>query len=733
MTVEIRKASCYFCHMNCGMLAHVEDEKIIKIEGDPEHPFNLGARCPRGAAALEHLNHPARVNYPLKRVGERGENRWERISWEQAWDEIADKLQKIKDEYGAEAIASSGGTNRTDDWVRRRFFNLLGSPNIIHTAPVCWIPNFLTETAIYGYSAFDPEVNYARCVVVWGHNPAASYVPEMRNMLESRQQAGQKIIVIDPKYTDTAARADLWLPIRPGTDNALALAWLHIIINEGWFDEQFVEDWTIGFDELCERVMDCTPEWAEEITGVPAEKIYQAAQMYAMLKPACIQWGVACDQLGRATTSIAHARACLRAITGNLDIPGGDVMPGPHPTFTTDVEMELNDRLPEEQRAKQLGADQFKLMAWPGYELLTEQVEKVWGKGIPAEWMCEAHPPAVWTAILEEKPYPVKAMITLANNPLISYANSRRIYEALKKLDLHVVVDYWLTPSAVMADYVLPAASWMERPVMTTVYGVSDWLVASQAAIKPMYERKTDYEFWRGLGLRLGQEQEWPWQTLEEVNHYRLDTLGYEMGNFDEFVENIRMDFAPRYYMKYLEQGFATPSGKVELKSSILEQLGGDGLPRYEEPSWSPVSSPELLQEYPLVLTAGAGFMPYFHSEHRQLKTLRLIRPYPVVHINPRTAEQYGIQQGDWVYIESPNGRIKQKANLTEQIATNVVQAERGWWYPERDAAAPELYGAFESNVNVLTDDAPESCDPLSGSWSCKALLCKIYKVQEGI
>ncbi|WP_028990816.1 molybdopterin-dependent oxidoreductase, partial [Thermacetogenium phaeum] len=346
-----------------------------------------------------------------------------------------------------------------------------------------------------------------------------------------------------------------------------------------------------------ERVEEYTPEWAAEKTGVSAELIAEAARMYATSKPACLMWGVATDQLGRGSTAGAQARVALRAICGNLDVPGGDVMPGPHPTFITDWEMELNEKLPEEQRAKQLGSDRFKLNSWPGYRLISENLERVWGKSIPAEWFCEANPPVLFRAMATGEPYPVKAAIVLADNPLVSYANTKLVYQALKSLELLVVMEYWMTPTAVLADYVLPAASWLERPVLTTTYGVSDWLIASERAIEPLYERKTDYELWRELGLRLGQGEYWPWEREEEVFKHRLEKLGYEIESYEEFVHNYRYDFAPREYRKYLERGFATPSGKVELKNSILEKLGYDPLPHYVEPPFSPEARPELAED----------------------------------------------------------------------------------------------------------------------------------------
>lgn len=727
---EVKKVACNLCHKSCGMLACLENGTIVEIAGDPDYPFNKGAQCSKGASALEEIDHPNRINYPLKRVGERGSGEFTRVSWEEALDDIAGKLERLKKEYGAETISSINGANRADDLARRRFFNLLGSPNVAHTVPACWIPNFLIEAASYGWGACDNVAGGARCAVIWGYNPRATYINEMEKILQAREAFGTKIIVIDPRFSETAAKADLWLPIRPNSDNALALAWLNVIINEGLYDAEFVSEWTVGFGELAERVEEYTPEWAAEKTGVSAELIAEAARIYATLKPGCIMWGVATDQLGRGSTAGAQARVALRAICGNLDVPGGDVMPGPHPTFITDWEMELNEKLPEEQRAKQLGSDRFKLNSWPGYRLISENLERVWGKSIPAEWFCEANPPVLFRAMATGEPYPVKAAIVLADNPLVSYANTKLVYQALKSLELLVVMEYWMTPTAVLADYVLPAASWLERPVLTTTYGVSDWLIASERAIEPLYERKTDYEFWRELGLRLGQGEYWPWERDEEVFKYRLEKLGYEIESYEEFVHNYRYDFAPREYRKYLTRGFATPSGKVELKNSILEKLGYDPLPHYVEPPFSPEARPELAEDYPLILIAGGGFNPFFHSEHREMTKLRLVSPYPRLAINPRLAERYGIKDGDWVWIETPVGKVKQKAVLTEAVAPDTVQAERGWWYPEKEIADPELMGVFESNINACLDDDPDTCDEACGSWCTRGVRCRISKVE---
>ncbi len=726
--IQVKKSCCYFCHQNCGVLAYVKDGKVLAIEGDPDFPTNAGGLCCRGNIALEHLDHPDRINYPLKRVGARGEGKWETISWDQAIDEIAAKLSAIRDEFGAEAVATAGGTQRTDDWARRRFMNLFGSPNGFHNSHLCWIPTFMLETAICGWSPFEIDMGLSRCIVLWGQNPGASSMPEMHHLTELRKK-GLKVIVVDPRYTETAAKADLWLPLRPGSDLALALAWLNVIVFEGLFDQDFVENQCVGFNELVGHIEDFTPEWAEPLTWLSADLIRESARMYAMNKPGNIQWGVAMDQQGRAAGAAIHARALLRALTGNLDAPGSDLLTGPALDYLTDEEMEGNEFLPEEQKAKQLGADRFKLITWPGYSKIAEVTKKTWGKVPTAEWMCEAHPPSVFRAILSGEPYPVKALLVSATNPVNSYGESKLVLEAMRKVDFMVTCDYWMTPTAALSDYVMPIAGALERPTITSSYGCTDFLLASQRAIQPMYERRNDYSFWKDLGVRLGQQEHWPWETVEDAYHAKLEPAGYGLDNYDEFVEFYRFHFPEREYFKYKRQGFATPSGKVELYSSILEELGYPPMPEYIGPVENEIDHPELAQDYPLVLTTGNGFMPFHHSEHFNLKNMRYLNHEPYFQLNPVTAKDYGIEQGDWVWIETQRGRIKQKADVTQAVAPRVIVTQRGWWFPERNINEPELGGCLESNTNVLTSTRDEDCDPISGTWANRGLLCKIYKV----
>ncbi|MDR1604285.1 MAG: molybdopterin-dependent oxidoreductase [Gracilibacteraceae bacterium] len=731
--VEVRKCCCYFCHNNCGVLAYVKDGELLRFEGDPDHPASSGGLCCRGNLQLQHLHHPDRVNHPLKRIGPKGSGQWESISWEQAIDEIGAKLEQIRAESGAEAVATAGGTLRTDDWARRRFMNAFGSPNSFHNAHLCWIPTFMVEMTVYGWCPFEIDVGQARCIVLWGQNPGASSMPAQAGFTNLQRENGLKVIVIDPRYTESAAKADLWLPIRPGSDLALALAWINVIITEKLHNADFVKNYCEGFKELRKHVKDFTPEWAAELTWLDPEQIRAGARMYAANTPGNIQWAPAVDQQGPPAGECMHARAILRALTGNLDGPGADILTGPAQDYLTDEEMEANDLLPEEQKGKQLGADKYKLTTWPGYTLIAEQSKKFWGKAPTAEWMCEAHPPSVYRAILSGKPYQVRALLVSATNPVNSYGNSREVLAALEKVEFMTCCDYFLTPTAMLADYVLPIAGSMERPSVHTNYGVSDALVASQRAIAPLYQRKTDFDFWRLLGLRLGQAEHWPWETLEDAYFYQIANLAenfYGSESYDAFVEWPRFHYPEREFNRYLEHGFGTPSGKVELKSSILEQLGYPPLPVYVPPAESETANPELAEEFPLVLTTAGGFMPYHHSEHFNLPSVRFLAHEPYTDINPRTAGHYGIKNGDWVWIETRRGRIRQKANLTEAVMPRVVMTQRGWWFPERDMRLPELGGCLESNANVLTSTEDAHCDPLGGSWANRGLLCRIYKAE---
>jgi thiosulfate reductase / polysulfide reductase chain A len=753
--VETKKAICWAspgCSSSCGILVKVKEGKIIDMRGNPEFPGSQGAVCAQRFPHLaKWLDHPDQLKYPLKRKGERGENKWERISWDQALDEIAAKLKSLKEQYGAETLSVIEGTYRTDMYgIRGRFLNLFGNPqNAAAPGITCGCNKECLDIMLAGSTLPSmvrvlSGLNSPKCLVFCG-----TYLPEARviawRQIKKRLQADDrpKVIVIDPRRTEMADYADIYLQIRPGTDAALFMAWLNVIIEEGLYDREFIEQWTFGFEELKKRALEYPPEKVAGITWIPADKIRESARIYASAKPASITLGLASDHFGLNSIRVEQARICLHAVTGNMRAKYGETPTGPGPIIDgkmgiRDAMLQLEEKCLPEQRKKQLGSDRFKLMTWPAYEIISPYYKKAYG--IPL-FMCghafSVAEPVIWRSILDEKPYPTKALITWTSNPLLNAANTKLVYKALKSsnLELHVVLEHFMTPTALLADYVLPSASKLERGILSTTEDFTPFFRAGERAVPPLGERKHDYHFFRGLAQRLGFGEYFPWKDEEEFYDYRLAPLGitFKQAATEKYIIGSPTQWTYETINPNTGKptGFATPSGKFELYSNVLNELGYDPLPFYEEPPESPVRTPEVAKEYPLILNTGGRFMPMFQSEHRQLGMgLREQHPDPLVEIHPDTAREHGLVEGDWAYIETLRGVIKLKVKISDRIHPRVINCEYLWWFPEQPAQEPWLHGLWPSNVNVLTMDDLDTCDPLTGGWPMRALLCKVYKVR---
>lgn len=752
--VETKKVVCWTapgCGFSCGLQVSVKGDRIVDMRGNPEFPINKGAVCERVPHFIKWLEHPDQLMYPLKRSGERGENRWERISWDQTLDEIADKLKKLKAKYGAETLSVIEGADPSDIFgIRGRFLNLFGNPSNMGCAGItCFCNKEALYLALTGGNSLSfikitTGDSSLKCIVLAGSNLPQAYPIAWRRIKKLLQQkARPKFIVIDPRRTELAENADIWLQIRPGTDTALLMAWLNVIIEEGLYDKAFVDQWTFGFEQLKQRAAEYPPEKVAEITWIPADKIRESARLYAANKPASLWFGLVSCQIGLNTIRIEQARICLHAITGNMRAEYGQAPVGPGPIINgkmgiRDSMLQLEEKCSPEQRKKQLGSDRFKLMTWPAYEIVGKLYKETYG--IPLVMTSHGFSvaePLIWRSILDEKPYPTKALLTWASNPLVHAANTKMVYKALKSsnLELHIVLEHFMTPTALLADYVLPAASKFERGILSTNEDFAPIFRAGERAVKPMGERKHDYYFFKGLADRLGFGEYFPWENEEELYNYRLKPLGitYEQAARERGI--VSSD-APWTYETINPRtgkptGFATPSGKVELYSNVLKELGYDPLPFYEEPPESPVRTPDVAKDYPLILISGGRFMPQLLSEHRQLGMgLREKHPDPLMQIHPDTARKLGIADGDWAYIETRRGVIKQKAQVTDIIHPEVVNVEHCWWFPEQPAQEPWLHGLWQSNANVLTMDDPDTLDHLTGGWPLRALLCKVYKVR---
>jgi len=697
---QIIRSNCRGCHGGCGVFVHVKDGYITGIEGDPECPMNHGTMCAKGLAYLQLVYHPDRITRPLKRAGKKGEGNWQPVSWEEALDTITEKYNAIITEYGPEAIAIGTGAARDYTEYLYRFANLLGTPNVISAGHICYLPKLGASLVTCGSLPVCDYNGHPKCVMVWGNNLVWTHADEYKAENLPRVLAeGAKLIVVDPRLTYLAGRADIWLQLRPGTDTALALGMANVIVNEGLYDKDFVEYYTHGWDKFIERINEYPLDKVEQITWVPAEKIRAAARLYAETSPACIQWGVAIEQTINATDN--NRILCdLMAITGNLDVPGGNAFFTP-PPIRKISDFGMGKELPEEQRDKQLGGETYKL----------------------AKRVALVTPKMVWDAILTGKPYPVKALQLHGTNPVVTRANANEVYEVLSKVDFLTVTDYFLTPTAELADIVLPAATWLELNHIGS-YHLRHGYVFPRKKIVQIGDCWSDHRIFNELCKKL-TDNTYSFDTIEDGLDYILEPSGLTWNK----MKDMPYLHGEMEYRKHEKKGFSTPTRKVELCSTIFENWGYDPLPKYIEIPESPVSKPEMAQEYPYILTAGARNPVFYHSEYRMIPWLREVQPDPVIEIHPRTAEKHNIGDGDWIFIESPRGRIKQVAKLTTGIDPGVVSAQHGWWFPE--IKTPD-HGWDISNINILTDNNPDSYDIAMGSTNLRVLLCKIYPVEEG-
>ena len=712
---KIVRTCCQSSHSECGVLVQVQNGEVTGITGDPDHPISRGYICVKGKAQPRVIYHPDRLKHPLKQAGERGSEEWHRISWEEALDEIATKIDRVKGAYAPESFASIHGTGpRSSSAATTLLAHALGSPNVISTdLHICFAPSTISAVCTFGQNLameLGPDYRSANCVLVWAANPVNSHGPKGRDILEAKRR-GAKLIVVDPRGTVLAKQADIWLRVRPGTDAALALGMIHLLIEEGIYDKAFVEKWCYGFEKLRDHVKPYTPARVGEITWIPPEKIIAAARMYATTKPAAAHSRVGLEQNINSAQTV-RAFNILVALAGNIDVQGGnllsqqvsgyirghDLYAGADPRF----------RLSPEVEEKRIGSKQYPLTS---------------SGSAPIRAFTFVQAPLAIDAMLSGKPYPIKALYSAGGSPMITQQNVRRVRDALKRLDLLVVADFFMTPTAKLADYVLPVAHWLERDECCDgMY--HNTISARQRVVDPPPECWDDMKIAVELAKRLPWDDRrfLPWNDIDAFNEMRMKDTGLS------FVELKKRGYVtvPRKYKKYEEAGFKTPTRKVEICSTVFEQLGYDPLPSFVEPAESPVSTPDLAKQYPLILITGGRNIVYFNSEGRQIPQLRKLSPDPQIEIHPTTAREMGIDAGSWVWVETPKvkgERVKLRAKLTPDIDPRVVHAEHGWWFPED--AGPE-HGCFNSSISVvLSDESPK--DPICGSVPLRGTLCRIY------
>lgn len=719
---KLVKTICDACMAQCGVIVHVRDGRAIKIEGDTEHPLNQGFMCPKGLSYLQTVYHPDRVIHPLKRDSDRGDGKWKRVSWDEALDDIAAKLLKARDEYGPESILYSFGTYPAKNGIPGfvGMLKALDSPGtFVPNCHYCYTPHIigctLTAGTVYDCEMGYPDFNDCKLAVLWGYNPNHSFPAQAKRILNAHREHGTKLLVINPRFTEMAAKADLWLQPRPATDAALALGMINVIIEEELYDKDFVKKWCLGFDELKQRAREYLPERVAEITWVPEEKIIAAARLYGNTKPSHLHTHNG-TSYGTNVLQTSRAIAILPALTGNLDVKGGNVFANWNypPEVLTYMNMRQLIRPSAEAEDKQLGIKEFPLLAGP--------------KSLRGF----SHPPTVYKTMLTGKPYPIKAYITSTNN-LITFENSRLVADALKQLDMLVVIDFFITPTAELADYILPPATYLEREDIVDSFNYYGYVCARPKVIEPVGECLDDEEISFALLRKMGLKYPFPGvNSNRDLLNFQLKNLGID---FDEFCRRgiVYGKISEKRYKTGIlrkdgKPGFNTPSGKVEFYSARLKELGQDPLPCHQESYESPVATPELAKDYPLTIISGSRHIASINSNGRNIPWLRELLPYPEIEIHPETARELGIKENDWVWIETPRGkgRVKQKAHLTPGIHPKVVHTAHMWWYPEETDREKRC---FEPNINtVMSWDPPY--DPVCGSTHLKGGLCRVYKAK---
>lgn len=706
---EIFKAVCRMCHGGCGTLVHRKDGRITKVVGDPDHPINKGLLCSKaGLPAIEQLYHPDRLDYPLIRDGERGSGQWRRAGWDEALTLVAGKMQDIKSHYGAESVIFGRGMGLNNTNIISRLANVFGTPNVMTISYFCYAVRVavcqIMATGKFSGKQWDGAVvpdfySGPKCIVEWGSQKRTSNDHGLIGHTPFTDALRDKPthILVDPRWPSSAGPVDIWLPIRPGTDAAMALGWMNVIIEEELYDKDFVEKYCHGFEELRARAREYPLNRVADITWCDPEMIARAARIYAQTKPACMVPGNGTDHAGLNTFQSIRALFCLMGITGNIDVPGGNIFYPAVPLAYPD----LKEMLAPEQAAKRIGGQTYKALDRHGY----------------------AHPPTTLDAMLSGKPYPVRGLIAIGTNVATTYPNTEKVIRSLKSLDLLVVQDIFMTPTAELADVVLPAAANLERddprlhlhikgPRATYMDNVSSKLAS-------VAERKSDWEFVIELGKKLGYEKYFP--SLKEISDDALRPLGITW----EELKDREYVAIPVEYKKYEKAGFGTATGKFELYSTVMRDWGYDPLPVHIEPPESPVRTPAVHKDFPLILITGAKQPMYMHSQSRQLKSLRRLAPEPILEIHPKTAAPLGIADRDFAWIETPRGRLRMRAQVHDRIHEKVVAIPHGWWLPEQPGP---LHGIYETCSNVLTDDDPALCDPSFGSSPLKGLLCRVYK-----
>jgi anaerobic selenocysteine-containing dehydrogenase len=721
------------CHDNCGILMYVKDGRVVKIEGDEKDPYNQGRLCLRCLTLPDTLYHKDRQLYPMKRSrADRGKDRWERISWDEALDLCVMGIKEVQAKYGQECVYVVNGTGRDVIVYENMLAGAMGTPNTgmgFFPGQSCYIPRTFSTNLKGGvffegdYSQFfpdryeNPKWQRPDYVFIWGNNPVvANSDGNLGHWIVECMKRGTKLITADPKLTWCAAHSEHWLQVRPGTDAALALAIGHVLIEEDLYDHEFVDCWTYGFEEYAKAVLEWTPARAATICQIDEDLIWDVARTLGTCESWVLQWGVAMDHTSEGFYT-GMAAWDLVGLTGMFDHPGGMVA-GIAPFNAGFAWIPSMDEVTWVTRPNNPNPNKKPPISYPNLI------------GLNAMGMPDAE--ALVCGMEQGDPYSIRACWFIATNVIANEgAEPGRILKVIQEVsEFNVVMDLWMTPTAMAAaDVFLPVACFAER---SGISGHQPYRIgAIVKAVEPAGEARSDQSIVLEICRRFAGEENVPFRTEEQMYDHLLQ-LGGSSLTYD-FMREKGWAYPEVDYYRYKtgglrgdgQPGFNTTTGRYEFFCLPLSQMGIAPLASYEEPPESPIRTPELAAEYPLILTTGARNWGFFHSEGRQIPHLRRVHPNPEVKLHPSDAKRAEIEDGDWVIIENLRGSCRQKAKVTIRIKEGVVSADHGWWFPERSREDGTYFGTLESNINNLLSLKPGRIG-LGNSY--KSCLCRVRK-----
>ena len=684
MTVEtklkdrtVKQTLCRMCDDHCGINVYMEDNKIVDIDGNKDHIWNKGRLCVKGRAGIDLVYAPDRILKPLKKTKSGG---WEEIELEQALDEIADKIKSIKAEYGDGSMGVWKGEAigfGQQETLYRRFIHAIGSPNYFSNDTTCYAGRHLGYCTVSGLY-YNSDFENSQCILIWGSNSPHAH-PNMTQKIMRAKKNGAKLIVIDPRLSTLARKADIYAQIKPGTDGALAHGIVRRLIEMGVQDDSFIKAYTIGYEKLKDYVQSFTAEFVEKETGISPATLEHICETIAKRAPKTTSYvGNGLEHHENGVNNI-RAVCCIDGIMGSYDVKGGSLLP----EYLNANKLTLYDELPL-KHIQPIGSDKYPVF----YDLRQE-----------------CHTMMLMDTILSEKPYPFKGLILSGANPAMTNPNSTKVRKALGSLDLFVVRELFMTETAKLADYILPAASFFER---TELHGHALHQTTNLTERLFTYpEVQDEYQFLHDLAHRLGAGDYFPWENEEALNEWLVEPSGISIDEIKAHPEGF--PYTPVRYQKYLTEPFKTASGKLDFASKYLKDFGYSELPEYHSPRY--ISEPN--PEYSYTLVTGARKLIYYHSRNFNFKRFKTAIPTPEIEMHPLDAEKLGVKDDDLVKVTSDIGSIEIPVKITHEleIMQGVVQITHGWQ---------------EANVNLITPD--NITDPIDGFPAMKSIEVKIER-----